>query len=290
MKPCVFIHTNHKQHLGALVSCHSMRRNSRHADAFDVKLIELKDHQDFFGQVRGPAATAATATAASGTERGPAVLHAAALHAARADGLRGQGGRGRSRRVRRQDVWELLSRDMQGKAVMCRHARHAAALSPPRDAARLRQARSTGSSPRTSTRCSPSKREYKKWMNLGYEDPTTIGLIEPEWNDFDKLTAQDQDDPQHAAQDPALEVGPAGRLHPGGEQPAQPGDAAQPYPPQAVRRVRHARQLQGPPRRAAGRSCSSATCKECRGRTGWSARSWSRSTWRRTTSATTRSR
>jgi hypothetical protein len=32
------------------------------------------------------------------------------------------------------------------------------------------------------------QREYKKWMNLGYEDPKTIGLIEPEWNDFDKLT------------------------------------------------------------------------------------------------------
>ena len=28
----------------------------------------------------------------------------------------------------------------------------------------------------------------KKWMNLGYEDPATIGLLEPEWNDFDKLT------------------------------------------------------------------------------------------------------
>ena len=32
------------------------------------------------------------------------------------------------------------------------------------------------------------EREYKTWMNLGYEDKDTIGLIEPEWNDFDKLT------------------------------------------------------------------------------------------------------
>ena len=29
MKPCVFIHTNHKQQIGALVSAYSMRRNSR---------------------------------------------------------------------------------------------------------------------------------------------------------------------------------------------------------------------------------------------------------------------
>jgi hypothetical protein len=37
MKPCVFIHTNHKQYLAALVSLHSMRRNSRHADEFFAK-------------------------------------------------------------------------------------------------------------------------------------------------------------------------------------------------------------------------------------------------------------
>ena len=34
------------------------------------------------------------------------------------------------------------------------------------------------------------KREYKKWMNLGYESPASIGLLEPEWNDFDKLTPE----------------------------------------------------------------------------------------------------
>jgi hypothetical protein len=33
------------------------------------------------------------------------------------------------------------------------------------------------------------QREYKTWMGLGYEDPATIGPIEPEWNDFDRLTA-----------------------------------------------------------------------------------------------------
>ena len=32
------------------------------------------------------------------------------------------------------------------------------------------------------------KRDYKNWMNLGYEDPATIGQFENEWNDFDKLT------------------------------------------------------------------------------------------------------
>ena len=44
MKPTVFIHTNHRQYLGALVSAHSLRRNSRHADQFDVRIIQHKDY------------------------------------------------------------------------------------------------------------------------------------------------------------------------------------------------------------------------------------------------------
>jgi hypothetical protein len=43
MKPTVFIHTNHKQMLGALVSQYSLKRNSAHPDKFDVKIIETRD-------------------------------------------------------------------------------------------------------------------------------------------------------------------------------------------------------------------------------------------------------
>ena len=39
VKPCVFIHTNEKQMLGALVSRYSLRRNSAHADRFDIRFI-----------------------------------------------------------------------------------------------------------------------------------------------------------------------------------------------------------------------------------------------------------
>ena len=44
MKPTVFIHTNNKQMLGALVSRYSLRKRSAHADKFDVKFIEVKDY------------------------------------------------------------------------------------------------------------------------------------------------------------------------------------------------------------------------------------------------------
>lgn len=41
LKPTVFIDTNHEQILGALVSRHSLRKHSRHADKFDVQFIEV---------------------------------------------------------------------------------------------------------------------------------------------------------------------------------------------------------------------------------------------------------
>ena len=41
MRPCVFIHTNHKQMLGALVAHHSLQRNSAAADRFDIRRLML---------------------------------------------------------------------------------------------------------------------------------------------------------------------------------------------------------------------------------------------------------
>src|SRR4030095_11598670 len=41
---CVFIHTNPKQMLGAIVAEHALRRNSKHNDRFDVRVINTDDH------------------------------------------------------------------------------------------------------------------------------------------------------------------------------------------------------------------------------------------------------
>ena len=43
MKPTVFIHTNEKQIVGAIVSAYSLKRNSPNADKFDVRVLEVKD-------------------------------------------------------------------------------------------------------------------------------------------------------------------------------------------------------------------------------------------------------
>ena len=44
MTPTVFIHTNHKQILGALVSQYSLQRNSRHPERFETQIINSEDH------------------------------------------------------------------------------------------------------------------------------------------------------------------------------------------------------------------------------------------------------
>ena len=44
MRPCVFIHTNHKQYIGALVSQYSFKRNLPNRDRFDVNIIHSNDH------------------------------------------------------------------------------------------------------------------------------------------------------------------------------------------------------------------------------------------------------
>ena len=54
MPPCVFIHTNHKQYLGALVSVTRCGATRAMPIEFDVKLIEHEDYP-FFAQARGQA-------------------------------------------------------------------------------------------------------------------------------------------------------------------------------------------------------------------------------------------
>jgi hypothetical protein len=186
MKPCVFIHTNQKQYLGALVSMHSMRRNSRHADEFDVKLIEYETYQDFFKKYEGRTYSRDGDSRVWDKEdlqsftplrfmppelmnyEGRAVVVDPDVFAVK-------------------DVWELLTRDMQGKAIMCRQRGtppHYASSVMLLDCAKLKHWKLADDFDALFT----GKREYKKWMNLGYEQPATIGLLEPEWNDFDKLT------------------------------------------------------------------------------------------------------
>jgi hypothetical protein len=188
-KPRVFIHTNERQWLGALVSRHSLQRNSAHADRFDVEFLRTEDHP--FLRARD----------------GQLHLREGEKVPWRYDNLQSftplrfrppekMGYRGRAIVIDPDvfavgDVWELLSRDLAGKAVCCRprsgskgFAGGMASSVMLLDCAKLGH-----------WRCEQQfeelfrfERDYMDWILLKDEPPDSLGRLEDEWNDFDNLT------------------------------------------------------------------------------------------------------
>jgi hypothetical protein len=188
VKPCVFIHTNDRQKVGALVAAHALRRNSAHAGEFDVRLIEHREHP-FLQAREGQTFTR------DGVGR---IWHNDDLQSftpLRFLPPELMGYEGRAIVIDPDifavgDVWELLTRDMQGKAILCRmrswpksmmgcYASSVMLL----DCAKL-----------THWHCEQQfnelfegKRDYMEWVCLKLEPAGSIGLLENEWNDFDRL-------------------------------------------------------------------------------------------------------
>ena len=190
MKPTVIIHTNAKQMLGALVSAHSFRRNSANPDAFEVRILTAADYpqlqQSGRSLVRG------------GHERpwDPDDLQSfTPLRFAVPDLLGHQG----LALVTDPDVFavgdagELFARDLQGKAIWCRPRPGYHKITDPLatsvmllDCARLPHWRFADDLDALWSH----RLDYLDWINLKREPLDSIGLLEPEWNDFDHLTPQ----------------------------------------------------------------------------------------------------
>ena len=191
MEYCVFIQTNHKQWLGALVAEYALRRNSPHHDKFDIRIMEYKDYP-FMSARDGDLYLR------DGDKRPWASNDLQSFTPTRFLPPELMGYQGRSVVIDPDvfavgDVWELLSRDMQGKALMCRPKsgnkgkRGCLATS----VMLLDNAQLTHWKVEEQFNAMfEFKRDYMKWVCLKYEDPETIGLFENEWNDFDHLTDQ----------------------------------------------------------------------------------------------------
>jgi len=186
----VFIQTNHKQYVGALVAEYSLKRNSKHADKFSVQIIHHKDYPFFWAK------------------EGQPYLRDGARRTWLNDDLQSftltrfmppelMGYQGRAVVIDPDvfavgDVWELLSRDMEGKAIMCR----------PRSGRKGKAYGCLASSVmlldcaklphwRVEEQFNDMfafKRDYMDWICVKLEPRETIGILENEWNDFDKLT------------------------------------------------------------------------------------------------------
>ena len=188
MKPTVVIHTNDKQMLGALVAAHSHRRNSRTPDAFDVRIVNASEFPEL-------------------NERGHSVLRGGHARAWDPDDLQSftpiryaipglLGYRGLALVTDPDvfavgDVAELFTRDLEGKAIWCRPRPGYHKITDPLatsvmllDNAKLKHWRFTDDL----QALWDHKVDYLDWINLKREDLDTIGLLEPEWNDFDHLT------------------------------------------------------------------------------------------------------
>jgi hypothetical protein len=191
MRPTVFIHTNHKQIVGALVARHALRRNSQHAEEFDIRLIRTEDHaflrardgQDYLRD---------------GARRPWLYEDLQSFTPLRFMPPELMGYRGRAVVIDPDvfavgDIWELLTRDMGGKAILCRRRSGSkgrrgffASSVMLLDCAQL-----------THWRCEEQfdemfsfQRDYMQWISLQLEPAGSIGLFENEWNDFDRLTPQ----------------------------------------------------------------------------------------------------
>lgn len=190
-KPTVFIHTNDKQILGALVGMYSIKKASRYADSFDVKLIRLEETPHLMkrqGQKylrKGKIAVWLNEDLQSFSPlrrmvpqlmgfNGRAVVTDPDVFAI-------------------GDIYDLLTMDMDGKAVMCRNVsdgyrgngNHFYASSVMLlDCSRLTHWRWD----EEVDLMFEGKLDYGPWIGLKTENLRTIGEIGEEWNSFDKLT------------------------------------------------------------------------------------------------------
>ncbi|NIV74428.1 MAG: hypothetical protein GWN37_06210 [Gammaproteobacteria bacterium] len=192
MDYCVFIHTNHKQIVGAKVAEYALRRNSTHNDEFEVKIVQTEDYpwlREFDGQLY----------LRDGVKRVWLYDDLQSFTPLRFVPPKLMQYQGRAVVIDPDifavgDVWELLSRDMQGKAIMCR------ARSGPKgyidrclasSVMLLDNAKLTHwDAERGFREMFEFKRDYQPWICLKLEPRETIGLLENEWNDFDRLTAK----------------------------------------------------------------------------------------------------
>jgi hypothetical protein len=190
-RPVVFIHTNARQRLGALVSAHSFRRNARDPASFEVRLLEAETCPP----LRAAEGSSFRRAGHSRIWRMDDLQSFTPLRFAVPDAM---GHRGVALVVDPDvfavgDVGELFARDRQGKAIWCR-ARPGHNGAPDYlassvmllDCARLGHWRFET----LMQEVFADRLDYVELIELRREPRDSIGLLEPVWNDFDRLTSE----------------------------------------------------------------------------------------------------
>ncbi len=187
MKPCIYIHTNEKQIIGALVSKYSFERFAKEKGTFEVKLIHTKD-QKFLDAHEGKHYLR------DGLQREWKNEDLQSFTVLRFMPPELMGYKGRSVVVDPDvfcaaDVTPLLERDMEGKPLMARvrkggaKANDFASSVMLLDNSKLKHWKVE----KNFEEMFQGKRDYMDWISLRLEPQGAIGVLEPTWNDFDRL-------------------------------------------------------------------------------------------------------
>lgn len=188
MKNTVFIHTNRKQMLGAIVGRRSLKRNSVNPDAFDVK-ITLQENYPFFQEFEG------RKFLRGGKWRTWQNADLQSFTPVRFMPPELMGYAGRAIVIDPDvfavgDVNALFARDMQGKALFAKprpghkgKANYIASSVMLMDCAKL-----THWNVRSQfEELFAGRLDYEDWLELRNEPESSIGYLESYWNDFDRL-------------------------------------------------------------------------------------------------------
>lgn len=190
MKPKVFIHTNNKQLIGAKLAAYSLKSRSSNPDAFDVEILQLESVLKLSGKDgksylrKGKNAIWKNSDLQSFS---PLRMMIPQL----------MNYKGRALVIDPDvfaigDVNELLTRNMDGKAILCRHIKegyqsngHAfyATSVMLLDCEKLKHWRWDD----LIDSMFDKKLDYGDWISLRFENPELIGEIGEEWNQFDQL-------------------------------------------------------------------------------------------------------
>ncbi len=189
MKPTVFIQANARQMLGAKISALSYKKASARPDSFNVRIIDAAEYPRLMAD-------------------GQSILRAGHVRAWDPDDLQSftplrfappklMKWKGKAVVTDPDcfgvgDIAELFDRDMGGKAVMAvprpghnKRNDYIATSVMLLDCAQLKH----WDIDQDLDDLFAQRFDYIDWIELKREDPATIGFLEPEWNDFDRLTS-----------------------------------------------------------------------------------------------------
>ncbi|MGH1398885.1 MAG: hypothetical protein ACRBCT_06690 [Alphaproteobacteria bacterium] len=183
MKKTVFIHTNKKQYLGALVAKYMLQKYTKDANAFDVKIISLEDYPALHTRDKQKYLRSGRQAIWNNND-----LQSFTLLRFLPPELMDY--KGRSIVIDPDifalaDINTLFNKDMENNTLMCRldDKGNFSSSVMLMDNEKLKHWRWE----EDINDLFNKKRDYRDWMSLNLENPETIGIFEKEWNSFDEL-------------------------------------------------------------------------------------------------------